>query len=61
MNNKKKLSDFFIDEKISVYDKESAWILTSGNEVVWVIGYRLDNRFKITDKTSSIFKITHIK
>lgn len=61
MKNKKKLSDFFIDEKISVYDKESAWILTSANKIVWIIGYRLDDRFKITEQTSSIFKISLLK
>jgi len=61
MKNKKKLSDFFIDEKISVYDKESAWLLASGKNIVWVIGYRLDERFKIGKDTKKVFKIELLK
>lgn len=61
MKNKKKLSDYFIDEKISVYDKESAWLLTSEKKIVWVIGYRLDERFKIDKKTKKVFKIELLK
>lgn len=53
----KKLSDFFIDEKYSIPDKENAWILASGNRVVWIVGKRLDDRFKITSKTKRILRI----
>lgn len=53
----KQLSDFFIDEKYSIPDKENAWILASGNQVVWVVGKRLDDRFKITAKTKRIIRI----
>ncbi|MBW8327311.1 MAG: tRNA lysidine(34) synthetase TilS [Prolixibacteraceae bacterium] len=53
----KKLSDFFIDEKYSIPDKENAWILASGNQVVWVVGKRLDDRFKITAKTKRTIRI----
>jgi tRNA(Ile)-lysidine synthase len=54
----KKLSDFFIDQKISIIEKESLWILTQGDEIVWVIGMRMDDRFKVTSQTKSILKIT---
>jgi tRNA(Ile)-lysidine synthase len=57
MTGFKKLSDFFIDEKIPVHEKEKIWLLCSGPEIVWVIGYRIDNRFKITSRTKKIFKI----
>lgn len=57
MSGLKKLSDFFIDEKYSIPDKENAWILASGNQVVWVVGKRLDDRFKITAKTKRIIRI----
>jgi tRNA(Ile)-lysidine synthase len=53
----KKLSDFFIDEKYSIPEKENAWILASGNQVVWIVGKRLDDRFKITSKTKKILRI----
>jgi tRNA(Ile)-lysidine synthase len=53
MNHKKKLSDFLIDQKISVADKESITVLEMGNEIVWVIGYRIDERFKVVSSTVS--------
>jgi len=57
MKGKKKLSKYFKDEKLSIIDKEKVWLLTSDNEIVWVIGMRGDERFKPTNKTSNILKI----
>ena len=57
MTGMKKLSDFFVDEKYSIPDKENAWILASGNQVVWIVGKRLDDRFKISSKTKRILRI----
>jgi len=57
MTGMKKLSDFFVDEKYSIPDKEDAWILASGNQVVWIVGKRLDDRYKITSKTKRILRI----
>lgn len=57
MNGQKKLSKFFKDEKLSLIEKENTWLLCSKNEIVWVIGKRLDNRFKVTKTTSAILKI----
>jgi len=57
MTGLKKMSDFFIDEKYSIPEKENAWILSSGNQVVWIVGKRLDDRFKITAKTKKIIRI----
>lgn len=53
----KKLSKFFKDEKFSLLEKENCWILWSGDSVVWVIGYRQDERFKIHSTTQNILKI----
>jgi tRNA(Ile)-lysidine synthase len=57
MNGLKKLSDFFIDEKYSIPEKESVWILSSGNQPVWVVGKRIDERYKITSNTRKVFRI----
>jgi tRNA(Ile)-lysidine synthase len=58
MKNRKKLSDFFIDNKLSLIDKENVWLLLTGNEILWIVGYRSDNRFRISDKTEQILEIS---
>lgn len=53
----KKVSKLFKDEKLSLIDKENAWLLCSNNEIVWVIGIRQDERFRIENTTKNILKI----
>ena len=57
MNGRKKLSDYFTDRKFSLKDKEDAWILSTGDDIVWIVGERNDNRFKITENTKHIISI----
>jgi tRNA(Ile)-lysidine synthase len=57
MSGIKKLSDFFVDQKMSLPEKENAWILANGEQVAWIIGKRLDDRFKITSKTKNILML----
>ncbi|HKK62579.1 MAG TPA: tRNA lysidine(34) synthetase TilS [Bacteroidales bacterium] len=57
MDHIKKVSDFFIDNKVPVPVKEKTWIFTSGNKLVWIAGFRIDNRFRITDKTTKVLKM----
>jgi tRNA(Ile)-lysidine synthase len=59
MNGKKKLSKFFKDEKFSLLDKSTTWLLCSENQIVWVIGKRQDERFKVTEETTKILKINY--
>jgi len=57
LKGKKKLSKFFKDEKLSLLTKENTWILCSNDAIIWIIGKRLDDRFKVTKTTTKILKI----
>ncbi len=61
MQGKKKLSKFFKDEKMDLVSKEKQWLLCSGNDIVWVVGKRADERFRVEDSTEEILKITLVK
>ncbi|MBN8701604.1 MAG: tRNA lysidine(34) synthetase TilS [Bacteroidetes bacterium] len=55
MEGRKLLSDFFIDAKISVLEKQRIFVLVNGNnDIIWIIGHRLDNRYKITSQTKTV-------
>jgi len=57
MKGKKKISKYLKDEKLSLVEKENTWVLTSEDNIIWVIGKRADERFKVTEVTNSILKI----
>jgi tRNA(Ile)-lysidine synthase len=54
---KKKLSKFFVDQKISLSEKETIWVLESNKRIVWIINKRLDERFKVTAQTKTFLSI----
>ncbi len=54
MKGQKKLSDFLIDNKISIVDKDHVTVVESLGNILWVVGHRLDDRFKVTDSTREV-------
>ncbi len=57
MKGSKLLSDFFVDQKFSEYQKQNVWLLASANnDILWVVGYRIDDRFKIVNDTKTVFE-----
>jgi tRNA(Ile)-lysidine synthase len=57
MSGFKKLSDYFVDQKFRIDQKEEAWLLVSGNDIIWIIGNRTDDRYKISNRTKNILEI----
>lgn len=58
MKGKKKLKDYFRDEKFSIPEKEDTWILCSGEEIVWIVNHRADDRFKVEPETREILQVS---
>jgi tRNA(Ile)-lysidine synthase len=57
MKGKKKISDFLIDEKVPLHEKAQQYVLLSSSDVVWLVGRRIDERYKITDSTEEILTV----
>ena len=55
MRKFKKVSDFFIDQKFSILDKQRQWILCSEDSIVWILGHRIDDRYKIDSNTKKVY------
>ncbi|MGQ0738303.1 MAG: tRNA lysidine(34) synthetase TilS, partial [Bacteroidota bacterium] len=58
MKKKKKIARFLIDLKLSKSDKEKVWVIESNSRIIWLVGHRIDERFKVTDKTINVLQLT---
>lgn len=57
MQKKKKVARILSDKKCSLYEKERIWVIESDKKIIWLVGHRIDDRFKITDKTKQVLRI----
>ncbi|MBE6196260.1 MAG: tRNA lysidine(34) synthetase TilS [Rikenellaceae bacterium] len=57
MSGKRKVSDFLIDNKVSMAEKERQFVLLSGEDIVWVVGRRIDDRYRLTRDTDTVLRI----
>uniref|UniRef100_UPI004055C492 tRNA lysidine(34) synthetase TilS n=1 Tax=Alistipes sp. TaxID=1872444 RepID=UPI004055C492 len=58
MTGRRKVSDFLIDQKVSMAEKERQFVLLSGGEIVWVVGRRIDDRYRLVRTTENVLRIT---
>ena len=61
MKGRKKVSDFMIDEKFSILEKENTWVLCSNDDIVCVVGYRIDERYKLVAQTEKVYLVQLLK
>ena len=60
-NGKKKISDILIDKKVSIVEKENIYVILSNNEIIWLIGYCISDKYKLNSITQNVLKITYFK
>ena len=60
MKGRKKVSDYLTDRKFSILHKERQWVLCCGDDIIWLVGERADNRFRIDEKTRKVLVVSTI-
>ena len=60
MKGRKKVSDYLTDRKFSILHKERQWVLCCGDDIIWLVGERADNRFRINEKTRKVLVVSTI-
>ncbi len=61
MKGSKLLSDFFTDLKLSGFQKENIWVMESNGDIIWVVGYRISDKYCVNNKTGQVLKLTLLK
>ena len=62
MKGSKLLSDFFVDQKFTEWQKRNVWLLVSADgDILWVVGHRMDDRFKVVLETKSVFRCERVQ
>lgn len=57
MTGRKLISNFLTDRKLTIFQKENQWLALSGKDIIWVVGLRSDNRYRVTEHTKRILKL----
>lgn len=60
MKGWKKVSDYFIDSKFTTTQKENTWLMVNNQDIIWIVGHRMDDRFKVTEQTKEVLHITSL-
>ena len=58
MKGRKLVSDYLTDRKLNRLEKAETFVATCGDDIIWLIGHRSDNRYRVSDKTTRILKLT---
>lgn len=58
MTGRRKVSDFLIDRKVPMAEKERQFVLLSGDDIVWLVGRRIDDRYRLTRESENVLRIT---
>ena len=59
MRGKQKVSDYFINNKLSLAEKENTWLLCDSEKIVWIVCHRSDNRYRVDDTTKNVYIVKH--
>ena len=61
MNGRKKISDMLIDSKVSLLDKREQYVVVAGDDIVWLVGRRIDNRYAVKSDTTHLLRISVVR
>jgi tRNA(Ile)-lysidine synthase len=57
---RKKVSDYFVDQKLSLIEKERSWLLVNVQDIVWIVGHRSDHRYAVNKQTKNVLILKYL-